>query len=101
MSKYNRSTLSDCRVNELCVFDVDNVIVVLYSILLLEDSSYRIPPLITTCRYKRGVVISEGVVICEIYILYVIGTYAGFGLSVFLTLYDTYITTNFIVRNSI
>ena len=62
---------------------------------------YRIPPLITTCRYKRGVVISEGVVICEIDILYVIGTYAGFGLSVFLTLYDTYITTNFIVRNSI
>ena len=64
-------------------------------------SHYRIPPLITTCRYKRGVVISEGVVICEIYILYVIGTYAGFGLSVFLTLYDTHITTNFIVRNSI
>ena len=62
---------------------------------------YRIPPLITTCRYKRGVVISEVVVICEIDILYVIGTYAGFGLSVFLTPYDTYITTNFIVRNSI
>ena len=68
---------------------------------LLIVKSYRIPPLITTCRYKRGVVISEGVVICEIDILDVIGTYAGFGLSVFLTLYDTYITTNFIVRNSI
>ena len=65
------------------------------------ERCYRIPPLITTCRYKRGVVISEGVVICEIDILYVIGTYAGFGLSVFLTLYDTYITTNFIVWNSI
>ena len=69
--------------------------------LIESRNNYRIPPLITTCRYKRGVVISEGVVICEIDILYVIGTYAGFGLSVFLTLYDTYITTNFIVRNSI
>ena len=66
-----------------------------------QERLYRIPPLITTCRYKRGVVISEVVVICEIDILYVIGTYAGFRLSVFLTLYDTYITTNFIVRNSI
>ena len=31
-----------------------------------SPKQYRIPPLITTCRYKRGVVISEGVVICEI-----------------------------------